>query len=94
MPSILAKHPYMQIVVIGAAGDSTGTRAFKQLQHMVSMYPDQVYAAQRNITGKKRAALLIGADFCLIPSRSEPCPLVDLEFGWNGAICIGNSTGA
>lgn len=24
------------------------------------------------------------ADFCLIPSRFEPCGLVDVEMGWNG----------
>jgi alpha-1,3-glucan synthase len=37
--------------------------------------------------------LLAAADFCLVPSRFEPCGLVDIEFGWNGALMIGHDTG-
>ena len=25
--------------------------------------------------------------------RFEPCGLVDIEFGWEGALCIGHNTG-
>jgi hypothetical protein len=93
MPNFLDKHPHVQLLVIGPAGDSTGTHAFQQLRQLASKYPTRVYAVQENITGNKRAAVLTGADFCLLPSRLEACPVLDLECGWNGATCIGNRTG-
>ena len=37
-------------------------------------------------------AFLIPLCLCL-PPRFEPCGLVDIEFGWNGALIIGHDTG-
>lgn len=34
-------------------------------------------------------ALYYAADFCLMPSRDEPFGIVDIEFAWGGALCIG-----
>lgn len=44
-------------------------------------------------SGPEKDLLLAAADFCLVPSRFEPCGLVDIEFGWSGAVMIGHDTG-
>jgi hypothetical protein len=45
------------------------------------------------VHGDEKNMLLSATDFCIIPSRFEPCGLVDIEFGWNGALIIGHDTG-
>lgn len=45
------------------------------------------------VAGDEKNMLLAATDFCLVPSRFEPCGLVDIEFGWNGALIIGHDTG-
>ena len=34
------------------------------------------------VAGEEKELLLQATDFCLLPSRFEPCGLVDVEFGW------------
>jgi hypothetical protein len=50
--------------------------------------PRNVYVA-----GELRESLWRACDWSLCPSRFEPCGLVDIEFGWNGALIIGHNTG-
>jgi len=45
------------------------------------------------VAGDEKHLLLTASDFCVIPSRFEPCGLVDIEFGWNGGLIIGHDTG-
>jgi hypothetical protein len=45
------------------------------------------------VAGELRELLWRAADWCLCPSRFEPCGLVDIEFGWNGGLIIGHNTG-
>lgn len=52
-----------------------------------------LYTAERTIAGQEKHLLMAAADFCLVPSRFEPCGLVDIEFGWHGALSVGHSTG-
>ncbi len=37
------------------------------------------------VSGPEKELLLQATDFCMLPSRFEPCGLVDVEFAWVGA---------
>ena len=41
---------------------------------------------------EEKRLLMRAADFVLLPSRFEPCGLVDVEFGWQGALGCGFAT--
>lgn len=60
----------------------------------MSRYQGRIYAPPgRYFSGDDKELLLQAADYTLLPSRFEPCGLVDIEFGWNGALVIGHDTG-
>ena len=92
-PRILKRHPDVQLVVVGPVGDLVGARAYHTLKKLAKTFPGRVYASERVISGAEKCVLLAAADYCWLPSRFEPCSLVDLEFGWNGAIIVGHQTG-
>jgi len=55
-------------------------------------YPGRVYF-NRAFNHALSRLILAGGDFCLIPSRFEPCGLVDYEASLLGNIVIGRATG-
>jgi glycosyltransferase involved in cell wall biosynthesis len=55
-------------------------------------YPGRVYF-NRAFNQALSRLILAGGDFCLIPSRFEPCGLVDYEASLLGNIVIGRATG-
>lgn len=91
----MAACPSVQLVHVGPLGDGVGAQAQAKLAALADAYPGRVYAPREGhyVTGDEKAMILMGADFCLIPSRFEPCGLVDIEFGWEGALCVGHDTG-
>jgi alpha-1,3-glucan synthase len=92
-PRILALNTDVQLVVVGPVGDLVGARAYQKLRTLAKTFPGRVYAGERVISGAEKCVVLAAADFCLMPSRFEPSGLVDLEFGWNGAVVVGHQTG-
>jgi hypothetical protein len=72
-----------QFAVAGPIGDSWGASARDALKELSAVHPGRVWSgAGLFITGAAKDRLVLAADFCLCPSRFEPCGLVDIEFGW------------
>lgn len=73
----------------GDAGGKASEVAFFRLAHI---YPGRVYYNNGfNLPLSK--LILAGGDFTLIPSRFEPCGLVDYEASLVGNVVIGRATG-
>src|SRR5207253_1885434 len=81
--SVLASAPEAD-----ASGQATEA-AFAQL---AARYPDRV-SFHRAFNQALSRLILAGGDFCLVPSRFEPCGLVDYEASLLGNIVIGRATG-
>ncbi|KAF6252281.1 hypothetical protein COO60DRAFT_1644178 [Scenedesmus sp. NREL 46B-D3] len=91
---LLARYPLLQLVVVGPAGDPIGTAAAARLSALSGSFPGRMFCPlDRYVAGGEKELLLRSTDFCLLPSRFEPCGLVDIEFGWNGSVIIGHDTG-
>ncbi|KAJ6297835.1 hypothetical protein OIU76_019028 [Salix suchowensis] len=84
---MLAKYD-MQIVILG-----TGKKYMeKQIAELEKKYPDKVRGvAKFNVP--LAHMIIAGADFMLIPSRFEPCGLIQLHAMRYGTVCIVSSTG-
>jgi glycogen synthase len=82
-----------KFIVLASAGDDQGGReteaAFAQY---AARYPGRVYF-NRAFNQALSRLILAGGDFCLIPSRFEPCGLVDYEASLLGNVVIGRATG-
>ena len=82
-----------KFIVLASAGDDQGGRvteaAFAQC---AARYPGRVYF-NRAFNQALSRLILAGGDFCLIPSRFEPCGLVDYEASLLGNVVIGRATG-
>ena len=73
----------------GDAGGKASEADFFRLSHI---YPERVYFNNTfNLPLSK--LILAGGDFSLIPSRFEPCGLVDYEASLVGNVVIGRATG-
>ncbi|XP_048230632.1 granule-bound starch synthase 1, chloroplastic/amyloplastic [Ricinus communis] len=85
--SQLAKYN-VQIVILG-----TGKKAFeKQIEQLEVLYPDKCRGvAKFNVP--LAHMIIAGADFMLIPSRFEPCGLIQLHAMRYGTVPIVASTG-
>ena len=79
----------MKHLIFVASLVSWGTPAFAQL---AGRYPERVYF-NNTFNQPLSKLILAGGDFCLVPSRFEPCGLVDYEASLLGNIVIGRATG-
>lgn len=76
----MSQHPNVQLVVVGPTGDVVGGAAVAKLAQLALRYPDRMYCPQDYyVAGDEKNMLLTATDFCIIPSRFEPCGLVDIE---------------
>ena len=72
-----------QFAIAGPVGDSWGAAAREALKALAAAHPGRVWSgAGHYVAGAAKDRLVLAADFCLVPSRFEPCGLVDIEFGW------------
>ena len=79
----IATVPGAQFAVGGPIGDSWGAAARERLKELAAAHPGHVWnGAGQYVSGAAKDRLVLAADFCLCPSRFEPCGLVDIEFGW------------
>lgn len=83
-----------KFVILGSAtaGDSAGTATEADFQRLAAWYPGRVYF--NNVFNLPVSRLILaGGDFSLIPSRFEPCGLVDYESSLLGTVVVGRATG-
>lgn len=90
----LMYHDGAKFIILASAhpGDGVGEALEAEFQRLSVLHPSRVYF---NSTFNLPLSKLIfaGGDFCLIPSRFEPCGLVDYEASLLGNIVIGRATG-
>ena len=72
--------------------DQVGRATETAFAQCAARYPGRVYF-NRAFNQALSRLILAGGDFCLIPSRFEPCGLVDYEASLLGNIVIGRATG-
>ncbi|MBN1219300.1 MAG: glycogen/starch synthase [Anaerolineae bacterium] len=80
------------ILASAPAGDGGGKASEADFARLAHLYPNRVYF-NPTFDLPLSKLVLAGGDFCLIPSRFEPCGLVDYEASLLGNIVIGRATG-
>lgn len=83
-----------KFIILASApeGDAGGKASEARFFQLAATYPDRVYFNNGfNLPLSK--LILAGGDFTLIPSRFEPCGLVDYEASLVGNVVIGRATG-
>ncbi|TKA69838.1 hypothetical protein B0A49_07425 [Cryomyces minteri] len=90
-PSVLEKHPNVQLISVGPVIDMYGKFAALKLGEMMKKYPGRVYS-KPEFTALP-PCIFSGSEFALIPSRDEPFGLVAVEFGRKGALGVGARVG-
>ncbi|MEW5957270.1 MAG: glycogen/starch synthase [Chloroflexota bacterium] len=83
-----------KFIILASApeGDAGGKASEANFFRLSAIYPNRVYFNNSfNLPLSK--LILAGGDFCLIPSRFEPCGLVDYEASLVGNVVIGRATG-
>ena len=84
----------VKFIVLASAPEGDPFRMDKEgdFFRLASWYPDRVYF-NNTFNQPLSKLILAGGDFTLIPSRFEPCGLVDYEASLLGNIVIGRATG-
>jgi len=84
--------PGLKFVILASANDPEGYQTEARFYSLVQQFPEHVYF--NNTFNPPLAKLILaGSDFCLIPSRFEPCGLVDYEASLLGSVVIGRRVG-
>jgi len=91
---VLSYDSLTRFVIIGSApdGDPEGRAAEARFAGLARLHPDRVHFDDSFNVPMARLTLA-GGDFALIPSKFEPCGLVDYEASLLGNIVIGRLTG-
>jgi glycogen synthase len=94
MERTLAHDPGVKFILLASAPreDADGTALEERFGRLSAMYPQRVYFNNKFNQPLSRL-ILAGGDFTLVPSRFEPCGLVDYEASLLGNIVIGRATG-
>ncbi|HUV13550.1 MAG TPA: glycogen/starch synthase [Acidobacteriota bacterium] len=90
----LAHDPGAKFVVLASApeGEGEGEKTKADFVELARRFGDRFYF-RSDFSGPFSKLILAGGDFCLIPSRFEPCGLVDYEASLLGTLVIGRRTG-
>ncbi len=90
----LALDPGVKFVVLASApeGDGEGEETKACFEELALRFGDRFYF-RSDFSLPFSKLILAGGDFCLIPSRFEPCGLVDYEASLLGTLVIGRRTG-
>ncbi len=81
-----------KFVIMASPQGSEGVEVQRGFQALAGRYPDRFYYSSAFNHPLSRL-ILAGGDFCLIPSRFEPCGLVDYEASLLGNVVIARHTG-
>ncbi len=88
----IAFDPGVKFVILASANDPEGYRTEERFFSLAQQFPAHVYF--NNTFNQPLAKLILsGSDFSLIPSRFEPCGLVDYEASLLGSVVIGRRVG-
>ncbi|MFA6317096.1 MAG: glycogen/starch synthase [Elusimicrobiota bacterium] len=92
--AVLAHDPMARFVVLasGAAGDSYGAAMEAKFRDLAARQPGRVWFSSSFDPFLSRL-IFAGSDFTLVPSRFEPCGLVDYEAALLGTVPICRATG-
>lgn len=92
--AVLARKPHVRFVVLASAtpGDAYGAAVEAALFRAAAVWPGRVWF-HNGFDGPLSKLVLAGSDFALVPSRFEPCGLVDYEASLLGTVVIGRRTG-
>eukprot|EP00438_Fugacium_kawagutii_P008334 Skav233348 [mRNA] locus=scaffold394:332883:333353:- [translate_table: standard] len=82
-----------QLLVVGPPADGFGYYAQRRLEALADLERFKGRLVAKCEFCKRRDHWLLGADFCLMPSRDEPFGYVDIEFAWRGAVTVGAQSG-
>jgi hypothetical protein len=91
---VLAYDNGTKFIILASApdGDGAGKATETDFARLAHLYAERVYFnSSFNLPLSK--LIFAGGDFCLIPSRFEPCGLVDYEASLVGNVVIGRATG-
>jgi glycogen synthase len=91
---VFAEDPQVRFVVVASApdGDAAGKATEGRFRDLELRYPGRFRFLPEFDPVLSRLVLADG-DFCLVPSRFEPCGLVDYEASLLGTIVVGRRTG-
>ena len=94
IPRVLAYDNQAKFVILASAadGDRHGMAVEHYFYHLANCYPGRVYF-NNSFNQPLSRLILSGGDFTLVPSRFEPCGLVDYEAALLGTIPIARATG-
>lgn len=91
IPRTLAYDNQAKFIILASAPDAANKEEAR-FRALASSYPGQVYF--NNSFNPVLAKLIFaGGDFSLVPSKFEPCGLVDYESSLLGTVVIGRHTG-
>lgn len=89
---VFARVPEARFAVLASAADASGRVWERAFAAMASRYPGRFFYDNRFLQPLSRL-MMAGADFALVPSRFEPCGLVDYEASLLGTVVIARRTG-
>jgi glycogen synthase len=94
IPRVLGYDNQAKFVVLASApeGDHGGKATEEHFWRLSRIFPGQVYY-NSGFNSALSKLILAGGDFLLVPSRFEPCGLVDYEAALVGTIPIARATG-
>ncbi len=89
---VLESVPEARFAVLASAADPQGLALERAFAAKASRHPDRFFYDNRFHQPLSRL-MMAGADFALVPSRFEPCGLVDYEASLLGTVVIARRTG-
>jgi glycogen synthase len=89
---VFERVPEARFAVLASAADEEGRAHERAFAAMAHRYPDRFFYDRRFLQPLSRL-MMAGADFALVPSRFEPCGLVDYEAALLGTVVIARRTG-
>ena len=94
IPRVLNHDNQSKFIILASAhdGDPQGKALERHFQHLSNVYSGRV-CFNNTFNQALSKLILAGGDFTLIPSRFEPCGLVDYEAALLGTIPIARATG-
>ncbi len=89
---VFERVPEARFAVLASAADSEGRAHERAFAAMAGRYPGRFFYDSRYHQPLSRL-MMAGGDFALVPSRFEPCGLVDFEAALLGTVVIARRTG-
>ena len=89
---VFAAVPEARFAVLASAADEEGRAMERAFAAMAARYPDRFFYDSRFHLPLSRL-MMAGGDFALVPSRFEPCGLVDYEASLLGTVVVARRTG-